>query len=81
MSNLNIALTSSTDQEILDELQRRGQKLKFSRQGLPQPSNLGRPCWSQSCNVENWDCRTKVEQAAESLLTLDYNGDKVEPTL
>jgi len=79
MSNLNTALSTSTDQEILAELKRRGQKLKFSREGLPQPSNLGRPCWSISCDVENVDCRTKVEMAAESLLTLDYNGDKVEP--
>ena len=81
MSNLNTALSTSTDQEILAELKRRGQALKFSRQGLPQPSNLGRPCWSQSCNVENWDCRAKVEQAAESLRELEYTGDKVEPTL
>jgi hypothetical protein len=81
MSNLNIALTSSTDQEILAELKRRGQALKFSRQGLPEPSNLGRPCWSISCGVENWDCRTRVEMAAESLLTLRYDGDKIEPTI
>jgi len=81
MSNLNTALSTSTDEEILTELKRRGQKLKFSRQGLPEPSNLGRPCWSQSCDVENWDCRTKVEMAAESLLTQRYDGDKVEPTL
>ena len=81
MSNLNIALSTSTDQDLLDELKRRGQKLKFSREGLPEPSNLGRPCWSQSCDVENWDCRTKVEMAAESLKTLDYSGDKIEPTL
>ena len=81
MSNLNIALSTSTDQDLLDELKRRGQKLKFSREGLPEPSNLGRPCWSQSCDVENWDCRTTVEMAAESLKTLEYTGDKVEPTI
>ena len=81
MSNLNTALSTSTDQEILAELKRRGQALKFSRQGLPEPSNLGRPCWSISCDVENVDCRTKVEMAAESLLTQRYDGDKIEPTL
>jgi hypothetical protein len=79
MSNLNIALSTSTDQEILAELKRRDRALKFSRQSLPEPSNLGRPCWSQSCNVENWDCRTKVEVAAESLRKLEYTGDKIEP--
>ena len=36
---------------------------------------------SPSTKVENWDCRTKVEKAANSLLTLKYDGTKKEPTL
>ena len=31
--------------------------------------------------IEEWDCRTKVEKAANSLLTLKYDGTKKEPTL
>jgi len=36
---------------------------------------------SPSTDVENWDCRTEVEKAAESLLNLKYDGNKIEPTL
>jgi hypothetical protein len=73
MRNFNIALSAWTDEELLTELQRRGQKLKWTRQGCsPDASNLSQPC--------TVDCRTKVEQAAESLLTLNYHGDKIEPT-
>ena len=36
---------------------------------------------SPSTDVENWDCRTEVEKAAESLLNLKYDGNKIEPTI
>jgi len=36
---------------------------------------------SPSSEVETWDCRTEVEKAAESLLNLRYDGNKIEPTL
>ena len=36
---------------------------------------------SPSCIVQNIDCRTEVEKAAESLLNLKYDGNKIEPTL
>ena len=36
---------------------------------------------SPSADVETWDCRSEVEKAAESLLSLRYNGNKIEPTL
>ena len=36
---------------------------------------------SPSTSVENWDCRTKAEKAAESLLNLQYDGNKIEPRL
>ena len=36
---------------------------------------------SPSCIVENIDCRTEVEKAAESLLNMKYDGNKIEPTL
>ena len=31
--------------------------------------------------LENWDCRSEVEKAAESLLNLKYDGNKIEPTI
>jgi len=36
---------------------------------------------SPSTKLENWDCRSEVEKAAESLLSLRYDGNKIEPTL
>ena len=36
---------------------------------------------SPSTKVENWDCRSEVEKAADSLLTLRYAGNKIEPTI
>ena len=36
---------------------------------------------SSSTIVEQWDCRTKAEKAAESLLNLQYDGNKIEPTI
>ena len=36
---------------------------------------------SPSTSVENWDCRTKAQKAAESLLNLKYDGNKIEPTI
>ena len=36
---------------------------------------------SPSTSVENWDCRTKAEKASESLLNLQYDGNKIEPRL
>ena len=36
---------------------------------------------SPSTSVENWDCRTKAQKAAESLLNLKYDGNKIEPRL
>ena len=36
---------------------------------------------SPSTKLENWDCRSEVEKAADSLLTLQYDGTKIEPTL
>jgi len=36
---------------------------------------------SPSSEVETWDCRTETEKAAESLLSLRYDGNKIEPTL
>ena len=36
---------------------------------------------SSNTDVENWDCRTEVETAAESLLNLKYDGNKIEPTM
>ena len=44
---------------------------------------MTRPFVSPHTLVEEWDCRdmSKVEKAAESLLTLRYEGTKKEPTL
>ena len=44
---------------------------------------MTRPFISPHTLVENWDCRdmSRVEKAAESLLTLRYEGKKMEPTL
>ena len=36
---------------------------------------------SPSSVVETWDCRAKVENAADSLLNLKYEGNKIEPTI
>ena len=36
---------------------------------------------SPSTDVESWDCRSKVEKAAESLLNMEYDGNKIQPTL
>ena len=36
---------------------------------------------SPSSVVETWDCRAKAEKAAESLLKLQYDGNKIEPTI
>ena len=36
---------------------------------------------SPSTDLETWDCRSEVEKAADSLLTLQYDGTKIEPTL
>tara|TARA_R110000803_G_scaffold172100_2_gene235018 strand:- start:795 stop:1049 length:255 start_codon:yes stop_codon:yes gene_type:complete len=36
---------------------------------------------SPSTSVENWDCRAEVEKAAESLLNLKYDGNKIEPII
>lgn len=36
---------------------------------------------SPSSDVETWDCRSEVEKAAESLLNLKYDGNKIEPTI
>jgi len=36
---------------------------------------------SPSCIVQNIDCRTEAEKAAESLLNMEYDGNKIEPTL
>ena len=44
---------------------------------------MTRPFVSPHTLVEEWDCRdmSKVEKAAESLLTLRYEGTKMEPPL
>jgi len=36
---------------------------------------------SPSADVETWDCRSEVEKAAESLLNMEYDGNKIQPTL
>jgi len=36
---------------------------------------------SPSTDLETWDCRSEVEKAADSLLSLRYDGTKIEPTL
>ena len=36
---------------------------------------------SPSTQVQTIDCRTKAEKAAESLLNLKYDGNKIEPTI
>ena len=36
---------------------------------------------SPSTKVQTIDCRTKAEKAAESLLNLKYDGNKIEPTI
>jgi hypothetical protein len=36
---------------------------------------------SPSTQVQTIDCRTKAEKAAESLLNLQYDGNKIEPTI
>ena len=36
---------------------------------------------ASSTDVENWDCRTEAEKAAESLLNMEYDGNKIQPTL
>ena len=36
---------------------------------------------SPSTQVQTIDCRTEAEKAAESLLNLKYDGNKIEPTI
>ena len=36
---------------------------------------------SPSTQVQTIDCRTKAQKAAESLLNLKYDGNKIEPTI
>ena len=36
---------------------------------------------SPSTQVQTIDCRTKAQKAAESLLNLQYDGNKIEPTI
>jgi hypothetical protein len=52
-----VPITMVSDQELIDELNRRGQLVKWARKAIPEPSNLGRSFVSPSCVVEEWDCR------------------------
>jgi len=49
-------LVFAADQELIDELNRRACKVKWSRK-LPEPSNLGHKHWSPSTKVEEWNCK------------------------
>lgn len=78
-------LTYASDQQLVDEISRRKRLLNWLQKSVKTPRNLTRSFVSPSTTVETWDCRTElqiladVERAAESLLTLNYNGNKIEP--
>ena len=57
-----VPLTMVSDQELIDELNRRERLVKWSRNVLPVPSSLGHKHWSPSCDVEEWDCRRESEK-------------------
>ena len=57
-----IPLTMVSDQELIGELNRRQRLVKWARQAIKEPSNLGRSMVSPSCDVENWDCRGKDDE-------------------
>ena len=52
-----IAITLVSDDDLLNELNRRGQLVKWARKSTAEPSNLGRSFVSPSTDVEHWDCR------------------------
>jgi len=52
-----IAITLVSDDDLLNELNRRGQLVKWARKPSPEPNSLGRSFVSPSTDVENWDCR------------------------
>lgn len=52
-------LAYASDQELVDELNRREALVKWARKALAPPSNLCRSFASPSCKVENWDCTQK----------------------
>ena len=52
-----VPITMVSDQELIDELNRRGQLVKWARKAIPEPSNLGRSFVSPSTMQETWDCR------------------------
>jgi hypothetical protein len=52
-----VPITMLSDEDILAELNRRGQLVKWARKATPEPSNLGRSFVSPTTNVETWDLR------------------------
>ena len=52
-----VPITMVSDQDLIDELNRRGQLVKWARKATPEPSNLGRSFVSPTTNVETWDLR------------------------
>ena len=52
-----VPITMVSDQDLIDELNRREAKVKWARKAIPEPDNRGRSFMSPSCVVEEWDCR------------------------
>ena len=52
-----VPITMVSDQDLIDELNRREAKVKWARKAIPEPDNRGRSFASPSCKQETWDCR------------------------
>ena len=72
---------SATNDKFLDNFDR----IFGKKEALVSPpirlKDSVKMCASPSTDVENWDCRTEAEKAAESLLNLKYDGNKIEPSI
>mgnify|MGYP003632664260 FL=1 len=51
-----VPITMVSDQDLIDELNRREAKVKWARKAIPEPDNRGRSFASPSCKQETWDC-------------------------
>jgi hypothetical protein len=52
-----VPITMVSNQDLIDELNRREVLVKWARKAIPEPNNLCRSFVSPSCSVEEWDCR------------------------
>tara|TARA_R110000782_G_scaffold189592_1_gene279488 strand:- start:1647 stop:1877 length:231 start_codon:yes stop_codon:yes gene_type:complete len=54
---VQVPITMVSNQDLIDELNRREVLVKWARKAIPEPNNLCRSFVSPSCSVEEWDCR------------------------